>query len=237
MLFRAVNPRAVSFKKRESVWFMNESSLLLLVLFNWSICSGSQVLNSQIHHNSSYVNSSLVVNNDLKFSLFLGHIFIWQTSTAMPFQSGLVLYSDLSPEDSLPDPAPESPAVSLIDRRRHMLGMKPESMDVPWSHNGVYSPIKQFASTLSAVPVLIYSCVSLRWHWWRRAVDFSSPVSRFNQPVWGAEGMWHCWRREHTPALSPSKRALDLNASSQILHHSPCLHGCKREIHLFGGRL
>lgn len=148
------------------------------------------------------------------------------------------------PKLSLPDPAPESPAVSLMDRSRRMLGMKPESMDVPWSHNGVYSPIKQFASTLSAVPVLIYSCVSLRWHWWRRAVDFSSPVSRFNQTVWGAEGMRHYWRRERAPAPSPSKRALGLDASSQILNHSPCLDSfsavreiSRKEIHLFGWSL
>lgn len=150
-----------------------------------------------------------------------------QPSTAMPFQSGQVLYSDLSPSPRafLPDPAQQSPAVSIMDRSRRTLGMKPETMDVPWSHNGVYSPIKQFASALSAVPVLIYSCVSLRWHWWRRAVDFSSPVSRFNQPVWGTEGMQHYWRPEHTPAPSPSKRALGLNASCQILHHSRCLDG------------
>lgn len=148
-------------------------------------------------------------------------------STAMPFQLVQALYSDLSPSPRafLPDPAPQSPAVSIMDRSRHTLGMKPETMDVPWRHNGVYSPIKQFASALSAVPVLIYSCVSLRWHWWRRAVDFSSPVSRFNQPVWGTEGMQHYWRPEHTPAPSPSKRALGLNASCQILHYSRSLDG------------
>lgn len=46
---------------------------------------------------STYFNGSLKVNNDLKFSLFLRHALIWYISTAMPFQSGRVLYSDLSP--------------------------------------------------------------------------------------------------------------------------------------------